>query len=273
VYEPQAPLWFFKLNSGPERGMGHFIMEWDNNLHDQVGNGQCGNGDGQPCDYRGYIKHVGDKFVNDPGLPVTANAHIVGPVGGFGWALELFEGAPKSVLFRQIEVDPTTPLLLSIPYPPGTSFTITAFARWCDSNNDLCEETFHQVNSIEAVRSSLGNTYHVDSNGVLTFRIIQTAKLFLGKPNFMLPQYSDTPGGWKEIWALARFERDGVRLPKAENGPYLTLDANCASNDGVYCSQSVSPYNRNVCPSGYSQSAYDTCTSSSGGKIFANGSG
>mmetsp|Transcript_8285 Transcript_8285/g.13722 ORF Transcript_8285/g.13722 Transcript_8285/m.13722 type:complete len:308 (+) Transcript_8285:2-925(+) len=273
VYDPQAPLWFFKLTSGPERGMGHFVMEWDTALHDQIGDSQCGNGDGQPCDYRGYIKHVGEKFANDYGLPVTANGDIVGPVGGFGWVLDIFAGAPTSVLFRYIEVDPATPLLLSISYPPGTSFTIVAHAGWCNSDNYLCDEVFQQVNSIEAVRNSLGNTYHVDYNGVLTLRIIQTPKLFLGKPDFMLPQYIDKPGGWKEIWALDRFERDGVRLPKSANGPYLTLDANCASNDGVYCSEAVeSAYTRNVCPSGYFQSAYDTCTSSNGGNLFADGS-
>lgn len=253
--------------------MGHFVLEWDETLHNQIGNGQCGNGDGQPCDYHGYIKHAGNKYTNDLGLPVTANADIVGPVGGFGWVLHLDAGAPKSLKLQNIEVDPATPLLLSIAYPPGTSFTIKAIARWCNPDNNLCEEIFHTVNSIEAVRTSLGNAYHVDTNGVLTFRIIQTSRYFVGSPDFLLPQYSDAPGGWKEIWALDRFERDGVRLPKFTNGNYLTLDANCASKDGVYCSQPVSAYNRNVCPSGYSQSAYDTCISSSGGKLFANGSG
>jgi hypothetical protein len=248
-------------------------MEWDDSLHSTVGISQCGNGDGLPCDYVGYIKHLGSYFASNSGLPVTANADIVGPVGGFGWKLELKGGSPKSIRFKLIEVDPGTPLLLSIAYPPNTSFAIVAHAGWCeDSEQYSCTDTFHKVGSIAEVRGSIGNTYYVDPNGVLTFRIIQTPKLFVGRPEFFLPQWSD-PGRWKEYYALERFERDGVRLPRMADGPFLTLDADCPSS-GAYCSQPPPVYNPNVCPSGYRQTAYDTCTSISNGssKRFANGS-
>jgi hypothetical protein len=116
-------------------------------------------------------------------------ADVVGPVGGFGWKLELFEGAPKSIRFSLIEVAPETPLLLSIAYPSGTSFTIIAHAGWCsDDVNFSCTEKFHQVESIDEVRNSIGNTYNVDSEDVLTLRIIQTPKLFVGRPDFFLPE-------------------------------------------------------------------------------------
>lgn len=276
VYEPQAPLWFLKLNNGPERGIGHFRMQWDNALHNKIGSSQCGNGQGLPCDYVGYIQHLGDYFSGDSGLPVTANADIVGPVGGFGWKLDLTQGSPKSVRFEQIEVDPSTPLLLSIPYPIGTSFTIEAVAAYCsDSASYSCTEIFHQVSSVEEVRNSLGNTYHVDSTtGLLTFRIIQTPKNFVGRPEFFLPSYEDI-GKWGKGDALGRFERDGVRLPRMAYGPYLTLDANCPTDSsGVYCNSSPPAAEVDVCGSGFVQTGYDVCTSvgDASQKKYADGS-
>jgi len=273
IYDPQGPLWFFKLNSGPERGMGHFNMEWDDNLHTQIGTTQCGNGPDIPCDYVGYIKHLGDQFTNDTGLPVTANADVVGPVGGFGWKLELDGGSPKSIRFEEIEVDPATPLLLSIAYPPGTSFNITAHARYCTASEKYtCSEPFHQVNSVAEIRNSLGNTYYVDPQGVLTFRILQLPKTFVGRPEFFFPQYSDE-GRDGFGFALERFDRDGVFLPMYAHGTHLILDADC-STSGAYCSQTPPPYEPNVCSTGYIQTAYDTCTSASNPSMvmFADGS-
>jgi len=276
VYEPQAPLWFFKLNNGPERGIGHFRMKWDNALHNKIGSSQCGNGQGLPCDYVGYIQHLGDYFSGDSGLPVTANADVVGPVGGFGWKLDLTQGPPKSVRFEQIEVDPSTPLLLSISYPIGTSFTIEAVAAYCsDSASYSCTERFHQVSSVEEVRNSLGNTYYVDSaTGLLTFRIIQTPKNFVGRPEFFLPSYNDN-GKRGQGYALGRFERDGIRLPIMGYGPYLTLEANCATDSsGVYCNNSPPVAEVGVCGSGFVQTGYDVCTSvnDANQKKYADGS-
>jgi hypothetical protein len=273
VYDPEGPLWFFKLDTGPERGMGHFQMEWDADLHNQIGKTQCGNGPDIPCDYVGFIKHLGAHFSEDAGLPVTANAAIVGPVGGFGWKLELDGGAPKSLRFEKIEVDPSTPLFLSIAYPTGTSFNISAHAHWCkESPGYVCSETFHEVNSVEKLRTSLGNTYHVDPNGVLTFRVVQLPKTFVGRPEYFLPQYSDKGQDGKGF-AIDRFERDGVFLPQYGDGVFLTVDANCLSS-GAYCSQTPPPYEPNVCPDGYTQTAYDTCSSASNAdmKVFADGS-
>jgi hypothetical protein len=249
-------------------------MKWNPTLHEQVGGSQCGNGQDIPCTSWGEMKHLGDFFAFQPGLPITANADIVGPVGGFGWKLELENGAPKSVTFEQIEVDPSTPLLLSIAYPLGTSFTIVAHAAWCsDSAEYTCNEIFEPVDSISKVRTSLGNKYHVDSNGVLTFRIIQTPKTFVGNPDFFLPQWNDE-GKWGSGYAIERFERDGVLLPKMTYGPYLSLDADCLSSDGISCTATPATYAPSVCPSGYTQTGYDVCTSVSNPnlKLWSNGS-
>jgi hypothetical protein len=274
VYDPQGPLWFFKLDSGPQRGIGSLNLRWDRSVDAEVGTTQCGNGPFIPCDFVGRIKHLGEKYKDDLGLPVTANADLVGPVGGFGWKLELDRGAPKSIFIAEVEVDPATPLLLSITYPAGTSFNITALASNCNASaTHTCEEVFHQVDTVTAVRNSLGNTYHVDSNGVLTFRVIQTPSLFVGRPEFFLPQYTDK--GMDGIGeALERFERDGIRLPAFTRGNIIKLYANCPSS-GAYCSELPAPFEPDVCPDGYVQTGYDVCRKIANGtvsKIFADGS-
>jgi hypothetical protein len=259
VYDPQGPLWFFKLNSGPQRGVGSLKLKWDSSLDASVGTTQCGNGPFIPCDFVGRIKHLGLKYNADPGLPVTANADIVGPVGGFGWKLELDQGAPKTMFILEVEVDPATPLLLSIAYPAGTSFTITASTVYCNASaTHTCREDYYQVDTVADVRNSLGNTYHVDSNGVLSFRVIQTPRLFVGRPEFFLPQYTDE--GLDGIGlALESFERNGIRLPAFTYGNYLKVAADCPSS-GAYCSElpAVS-FEPDVCPDGYVQTGYDVC--------------
>jgi hypothetical protein len=249
-------------------------LEWDSELQSQIGTAQCGNGPYIPCDYVGRIQHLGDLYEDDAGLPVTANGDIVGPVGGFGWYLRLDKGAPKNLTLREIEVDPSTPMMLSVSYPKGTMFNITAYAYNCvPTKIYACYSKFKQVDSLEKVRTSIGNTYHVDFDGVLTIRIIQTPQTFVGIPEFFLPQYSDK--GRNNIGtALNRFERDGIRLPEYSDGPNLQIIADCVPS-GAYCSEIPPPYKTNVCPNGYIQTAFDTCRHIANGslrKIFADGS-
>jgi len=274
INDIQGPLKFFKLNEN--RGLGHFRMRWDDDLHDQIGDTQCGNGKNIPCDYVGYIKHLGDYYANDPGLPITASADIVGPTGGFGWKLELNGGAPKSLRFEEIEVDPSTPMLLSIAYPVGTNFTVVAKAGFCREGTSefSCTETFHRVESLEKLRSEMGNTYHVDEIGVLTIRLIQTPKTFVGRPNFFLPKYDDIGKSGIGL-ALPRFERDGIRLPKYTKTNYISLEADCSAI-GAYCSRIPLTYEPSVCSSGYRQTGYDHCTHSTNSgytvRHYSNGS-
>merc|ERR1712190_220851 len=216
-------------------------------------------------------KHLGPLFNSDKGLPVTANADIVGPTGGFGWLLKLNNGAPHTIKLDLIEVSPDSPLMLSIAYPPGTGFTIIANAAWCSpSQKYSCKETFSAVSSIEKVRNSLGNTYHVDSNGLLTVRIIQTPQTFVGDPDWLLPDYS-TPGKWGNWYALDRFSRNGVFLPRMAYGPWLEILADCPKS-GAYCAEKpVNDMIIEVCPDGYNQVAYDKCCNS-GSCVYADGS-
>jgi len=247
--------------------MGHIQLSFDRALHNQVGNGLCGNGDNTPCSPVGYIKHFGPMFVNDTGLPVTANPSITGPIGGYGWLLRLLKGAPKDLNLTDFEIPPESPLILGLFYPKGTSISITAFADWCyasDSPYYTCSEVFHAVNSHDEVRTSSGNAYYLDTNGFLTIRLISSPQTYTGNPQWIFPKW-DTVGKWSSWYALDRFSRDNITLPRLWYGPNLRIQikSNCiaSSQNPAYCSTAPTPLNLTVCGSGYAQVAYDTCCS------------
>jgi len=271
VHDPQGPLEFIKQNNGPERGLGHIRIEWDTAIHQTVGSSSCGNGNLLPCPSLGKIRHWGPMFdlSQDPlgGLPVTAQAEIVGPTGGYGWLLDLDGGSPKSLKIEQVEVDPDTPLMLAIAYPPESGFEIKAHAAYCSPGNSYsCKEDFKKVGSITDVRYSEGNTYYFDeTKGLLYIRIVMPPQSFTGdtlytsSPSWHLWDYS-TPGKWGKWWAIDRFSRQDVTLPKFAYGPYLTIDVDCPAN-GAFCSQSPPNAKPDVCSVGYQQVAYDKCCS------------
>jgi hypothetical protein len=267
MYEPQGPLRFVATQpriGAPKRGLGHIAMYWDAAKHAEVGYATCGNGNRAPCPALGYIRHAGKKFSGTRvGNPVTARGEIVGAVGGYGWILEFDGGAPREIKFKDVEVLPETPLIMSIAYPPGTTFTIIVRAAyWCwESTGVKCSETFTLASSLQQVRSGPGNQYFVDSNGVLSFRIAQHPNSHIGRPNWYIPSRTDLDLNPK-IFAVSRFERSGVYLPMSAYGPSLTVVANCGGT-GAYCSVKPGKYDPNVCPSGYQQIAYDYCCKTS----------
>lgn len=251
---------------------------FDHAQHDLVPDFLCDNGRDVPCETLGHIRHVGRKFSSDQGLPVTANADVAGLVGGFGWRLDLDAGSPQTLRIELVEVKPDTPLLLFIPYPLGTDFTISAHARSsCRPNRRYsCAEEFQRVNSVAEVRSSLGNTYYVDETlGLLVLRVIQTPAKYVGRPDWFLPTYDDVGKSGKG-YALPRFERRGVVLPKKSSGPWLQIVADCkvSSANPAYCAaQPEDVSNYNVCPDGYDQLSYDRCCDRSNPSrcIYADG--
>lgn len=196
-------------------------------------------------------------------MPITARGEIVGPVGGYGWILELNGGAPRTLLIQDIEVLPETPLLVSIAYPNGTTFNVTMHApSWCwkGSTTFSCSEIFSKVGSLEQVRNGPGNEFFVDSNGVLTFRVVQTPSGYIGRPKWFIPNRTDS--GLNGIgFALDRFERSGVFLPRSSNS-HMRIEATCGGS-GPYCSapRVLASYEPTVCASGYQQVAYDSCCS------------
>ena len=289
--DPQGPLKFIKIDNGRHRAIGHIHIRFDEIVHSEVGTKYCQNGGSNPCEALGYVKHWGSYFVSDLGLPVTANPDIAGPTGGFGWLFTLNAGAPKYLKLLYPEIDPTSPLVLGIPYPAGTQVQITAQAAWCnDCNAYSCQEIYHPVVSPDLVRSSDGNTFHMSSDGFLTVRIIHTPQN-LGTPDWIFPQW-DTPGKGGNWYAIDRFSRGGVTLIKLPKycisdivteliilyctnflfvcslygklfryGPYIDISANCSTqaDNAAYCEGTPALITPNVCASGYEQVAYDKC--------------
>ena len=276
VYDDQGPLRFIRANNGPERGIGHFRMIWDTELQNAVGTTTCGNGEGLPCPVVGRVRHAGNRFNDLPGLPLTARGDVAGPVGGFGWVVEFDAGPPKQIDFEHIEVLPETPMLVSILYPIGTRFTISAHAnpRCKESTAFSCTETFRAVDSLDQVRFGPGNEYHVDSLGLVTFRIVQTPHRFIGQPDWFIPSRDDLAVDGPTS-ALDQFARAGVFLPQHSTSTFYRLLADCEGS-GAYCvdSATADQYRTDVCAPGYEQTAYDRCCSIDDISecTFANGS-
>jgi len=268
-HDPHGPLEFIKKDNGPARGLGHIRIEWDDAVHKTVGKTSCGNGNGLNCPALGRIRHFGPMFNLDAdplgGNEMTAQPEVAGPVGGFGWLLSLDGGAPKKLRIEDIEVDASSPLILGIAYPLGTSFTIKAHAAWCTPNSSYsCIENFTEVNSPIAVRNSAGNTYHFDkTKGLLYLRILMAPQTFTGdksytaSPTWHLWNYN-SPGKGSSIWAIDRFSRANLTLPKFAYGPYMTIEADCETR-GAFCSKKPLDTEPEVCSQGYYQVAYDKC--------------
>lgn len=217
-------------------------------------------------------------LTNDPlgGLAITANSEVAGPTGGFAWMMQLNEGSPKNLRIDQIEVHPDSPLILALPYPTGTSFSITANAyQWCNQNDQYlsCQEIFTEVDSLAKVRFGQGNVYFHDSTtNLLYVRVIQSPEAYMGDtlysttPRWRLWTLDDPDArSWSPTpYALDRFEFNGVMLPKFwSGGSYLNIQATCNEDNpgSKYCPmpQAYSVQSIEVCPSGYSQVAYDKC--------------
>jgi hypothetical protein len=285
VYDVQAPIRFIKQNNGPQRAMAFTQVLWDDSLHSQVDGALCK--EFVPCPPEGFVRHAGKKFspilnpAVTPGMPLTARSNVNGLSGGFGWIINFNRTAPRHIDFIDTEIEPHSVLLISIPYPPGTTFNVTASNSVCSPvvNKLRCLEIFTQVTSIDEVRNGPGNTYFVDPNGVLTFRLARIRFQDVGNPNWALPNYTTPAHFPRNVWSLLRFERDGVRLPVRHNGGKYQIQAKCP-NDTVdspldgYCPENVPVYDPDVCPAGYEQVAYDSCCQINDKTkcIFADGS-
>lgn len=287
VTDSQGPLKFIRKSNGPSRALAHIRLAWDDDLHNSVGKTICGNTEGYPCEPVGYVRHLGHKFSPmqnsnlSRGLPVTANPDIVGITGGYGWLLDLNIPAPRQLTFSTVEVDPDSPLIVSIPYPMGTNFAISAHgAPWCSEGSGYtCSHLYTKASSIDEVRKERGDSYHVDETGVLSLRIVMMSDQYIGNARtpFQVPHWS-TPGKWNQNFALRRFERDEIRLPMFSSAE-IRVQARCPSDIATspkngYCPEVIhNVYDPDVCPVGYVQVSYDKCCAFSDRNncVFAGG--
>merc|ERR1711862_738373 len=103
----------------------------------------------------------------------------------------------------------------------------------------------------------------------LTVRVIQTPQTWIGDPDWLLPDYN-TPGKWGNCYALDRFSRNGVFLPRMAYGPWLEILADCPRADAYCAEKPINDMIIGVCPEGYNQVAYDKCCNSSN-CVYADG--
>jgi hypothetical protein len=156
---------------------------------------------------------------------------------------------PKVIRITRIQVAHTSKLILSIAYPTDASVVsiIAAVPSWCSrSATRSCSEVFTRVGSIAAVRSSLGNTYHL-ADGLLTVRIVQPPDDRTGSPDWAIPV---DPAG--------AFVREGISIPRFGWNPFLTITVACAGG-GDFCDGAATTSEPVACPEGFQQTAYDEC--------------
>lgn len=242
------------------RMIGSLNLGWGR--ESAIGSSACGNGAANvPCTPIGYMKHWGTRFSSGLGaaLPITINAEVAGPLGGFGWHLRFDEGAPLELVVQRVQVPHDTKLLLSIAYPSNVvDATVTAFApSWCfpwESATQSCTQCFTRVSSVAQVRASLGDTFHL-SDGVLTVRIVQPPESWTGRPSWTVPVDPMTP-----------FMRDGVRIQRFGWHSRLVISADCVASqsDQTLCAGTAVTEEPTTCAAGYDQTAYDQCCASDG---------
>jgi len=160
---------------------------------------------------------------------------------------------------QRLQVRYDTTLLLSLAYPSGTSFEVTAYApAWCNpASGHTCQEPFGQVESVQAVRESQGNVYHFDGT-LLYVRLVQPPNSYTGSPEWTV-----------EAQPLPPFERDGISLQRFSHHSELVISASCSPSaaNAAYCAEAPSSTAAvpQPCAAGSAATSYDLCCPIEGG--------
>ena len=163
--------------SGKRRGTASFTIYYDQDERDRVeGEVICSNGNAEiDCPKIGFVSHLGYGGF-DTGLPLTPNAVVTGATGGLGWLTVFDAGTPASMQLRTAQIDEDDIVMLALPYPEGTTFSITyEAASWCNPAwGRVCTHEFKAANSPQEVRNGHGDLYYFDENlGLLFLRYVQ----------------------------------------------------------------------------------------------------
>lgn len=208
----------------------------------------------------GRVAHFGQTL--EQGIVRSYDPTISGPYNHRdrgGWYVWFESGSPQAFTVDTIQLPTSHPLLLlAISYPPGTTFNVRATtARWCTprAGRKLCEEEYTAVDSVAAIRASLGNVYHYDEvTGHLYLPIVQNSNKDL----------SAGTGIWQPTPSDV-FDRGGLSLMgRTSSGYAIEVIANCAAGTtSGYCDvePSVPPL---TCPQGESPVGIDRCGNSGG---------
>jgi hypothetical protein len=253
TYSAEGPM--VHCNAAPadrptgSRAISSFFMQYKPNQRNDVGGAICDRN--VRCLPEGSVRHWGYAGA----LPLTRNSQVTGPSGGFGWHIRFNAGAPKKLQFTEIQQLAKSTLLLSIAYPPGVRFSITArAASWCRaSSSRTCQHAFRRVGSIDEVRRSLGDTYFVDGAGILYLRLVQPLDGATGTPSWQLHE-----------WPRPPFTRAGLSIPtRSSSYEHIEIATDCAGS-GYFCSGAVTSALPKPCAPGWRLTAYDRCCSDAG---------
>jgi hypothetical protein len=214
-----------KVGNRPMTTVGSVVVVADQDQTWKVGYEICGNGDGKPCPIIGFAQHLTRGTLRPSGMQLTWNTKITGPIDarlGGGWYVRYYNGAPKNILLRAIQLqDPSTTLIMAFPYPPGTTFTVTGkAASWCSSNNGVtCNYRFARVWSIqELIQRQGGESYYWDDqNNVLYVQVVQQMDWDLGRNG----QFDRTRRNPTE------FTRAGITVPKPIWDYTIEIQSSC----------------------------------------------
>jgi hypothetical protein len=236
----------------PTRGGGSVYLAYDsvNQFTPVLGTSVCSNGAWAtiPCPAVGTLSHLG--YAGAPTMDLPLNAKLTGPTGGFGWVVGGGWTPPVTLNLTNIQVDPTDKLVLVLPYPRGSRFTITMFANTfyqssaasafyssanCKKSNFMCSWNFSVTTSADLVRNGPGDLYFFDeSTGHLYVRLSTSngSSLELG--------VWDSAQG-RRVWGIqpmVGWSRGGITLP-ARGANYLRITTDCGSAGrdatGAFC--------------------------------------
>jgi hypothetical protein len=168
------------------------------------------------------------------GLHFTWNTKLTGPIDarlGGGWYVRYPDGAPKSLRIRSVQLqNPSNTLIMAFPYPPGSTFQITAKgAPWCDPNNgSTCTYSFVRVMSVQdLVQRQAGESYFWDDqNNVLFVQVVQQIDGDLGKNGL----FDRTRRNSEE------FTRTEITLPNPTYNYDIDIQSSCvAGSNPKFC--------------------------------------
>eukprot|EP00474_Spongospora_subterranea_P005425 CRZ05883.1 hypothetical protein [Spongospora subterranea] len=194
-----------------------------------VGNTQCSNGYGLPCPPIAYVNHLDRGPLRGSGLNVTVNSKITGPITS-GWYLRYLAGAPKTLSISNVQIMDAGGhqgpiLILALPYPPQTTFTVTAAAAsWCyPSQSQICTQQFSKVNSLAQLRQRTDAYFFDSAINVLYVAIIEQHEDRLGNAGVWDP--------WQK--PKSSFTRQGISLISPSQFYKLTIVASCQTHQGT----------------------------------------
>lgn len=191
-----------------------------------IGSTICMNGGGsKPCPVVARVSHFG--YTNETaGLHVGVNARVTGPIiaAAGGWFIRFNSGTPKTLRITSVQVAMNDVLLLAIPYPAETTFSIYhRAADWCGTSWAVCRHNYRSVSSIAAVVSSFGDAYFWNSaTRTLYLRAVQSKNTF-GNVG------TDVPA-WSPFQPEEQFSRGGHTLLTTSYQTSIVIESTCTTD-------------------------------------------